>query len=93
MIPATLTALVFMPIFWILKNGFINADGLIKMQSLLSGIRILHFDEMLATLLITRIWESGIFGINPENSMSAFSVVFGGLYVWVTVVLGGQINR
>lgn len=91
LLPATLAVVILMPIFWFLRNGFINADGLFNMRSLLLGVRIMHHDEMLSTLLITRIWESGIFGVRPEESFSAFSVVFGGIYVWVTVVLGGRL--
>ncbi len=92
LLPASLSAVVLMPLFWLLKNGFINADGLYNMQSLIGGVSILHHDEMLTSLSITRIWESRIFGFRPEDSFSAFSVVWGGLYVWVTVILGGRLT-
>ncbi|MEA3266335.1 MAG: hypothetical protein U9P42_05260 [Candidatus Fermentibacteria bacterium] len=91
-LPAFASALLLMPLFWFLKNGFINADGLYNMQSLISRVSILHHDEMLTTLLITRLWESGICGIHPEASFSMFSVVWGGFYVWVTVILGGRLT-
>ncbi len=92
LLPATLAAILLMPLFWMLKNGFINSDGLLNMQSLLFGVRIMSHDEMLSTFIITKIWESGILGFRPENSISAFSVFFGGFYVWVSVILGGRLT-
>jgi len=90
--PAFLSSVVLMSVFWFLRNGFINADGLFNMQSLISGVSILHHDEMLTSLFITRIWESGVFGLLPESSFSVFSVVWGGLFVVVMVILGGRLT-
>lgn len=87
---AVLAAAVSAVVFWLLRNGFINDDGLFNMVSLQAGMRIIHHDEMLSSLMVTRIWQSGIAGLRPEDSISLFSAVWGGVYVFIIVLLGGR---
>jgi hypothetical protein len=56
---AVLAAAVSAVVFWLLRNGFINDDGLFNMVSLQAGMRIIHHDEMLSSLIVTKIWQSG----------------------------------
>lgn len=91
LLPAVLCALAAAPVFWVLRTGFINSDGLFNMVSLQSGLKIMHHDEMLSTIMITKIWESGIAGVRPEDSIALFSVFWGAVYVFVTVLTGGRL--
>lgn len=87
---AVLAAALSAVVFWLLRNGFINDDGLFNMVSLQAGMRILHHDEMLSSLMVTKIWQSGTAGLRPEDSISLFSAVWGGVYVLIIVLLGGR---
>lgn len=89
-LPALAAGVSSAVLFWSLRNGFINDDGLFNMVSLQAGMRIIHHDEMLASLIVSRLWQWGIAGIRPEDSISLFSALWGGVFVTVTVLLGGR---
>lgn len=89
-IPAVAAGVSSAVLFWHLRNGFINDDGLFNMISLQAGMRIIHHDEMLASLMVSKLWQWGIAGIRPEDTISLFSAVWGGVFVSVTVLLGGR---
>lgn len=92
LLPALAASVSAAALFWFLRNGFINDDGLVNMISLQGGLRIIHHDEMLSSLLVTKLWQSGIAGFRPEDSISLFSAAWGGVFVFVTVLLGGRLT-
>lgn len=91
-LPALILAVLFAVTAWQLRSGFPNDDGLNDMLSLQAGQSILRHDEMLPTLIVTMVYESGITGILPEKAFSLVSCFFGGLFVFTTVLFGGRMT-
>jgi hypothetical protein len=89
-LPAICLSLLSAVAFWFLRSGFINDDGLFNMVSLQAGMRIIHHDEMLSSLMITRLWQSGITGFRPEDAFSLFSVIWGAFHVFTIMLLAGR---
>lgn len=92
LLPAAAASIISASVFWFLRNGFINDDGLFNMISLQAGVRIIHHDEMLSSLLVTKLWQSGLAGFRPEDAMSLFSSVWGGFFVFTAVLMGGRLT-
>jgi len=92
LLPAAAVSFASVFILWHLRTGFINADGLYNMVSMQAGMRIIHHDEMLSSLLVQLLWKSGVAGVRPEDTLALFSVAWGSVYVWTTVILGGRLT-
>lgn len=86
-LPLILAGLLSAGMFFLLRNNFINADGMAFAEKFardipLTGAHVTH-DEMWELYVHSRFWDwtSGLFGWSVEQSYQVLSALAGGVFV------------
>lgn len=82
-------ALVFIPVFLLLRNGFVNDDGLDYTFNMLAGIRDVGLDEMLTMVTVNSLWRAlgEASGHTPFDAYAFFSAGMGFVFMFFAVLL------